>query len=83
MSWNIWAWSWKIYFSPGLEWQAALEKTKVGLDLLADIHMLLKVEKGIRGGVCHSVCRYEEANNKYMKDYNKKRIAISSILGCQ
>ena len=45
--------------------------------------MLLKVEKGIRGGVCHSVCRYEEANNKYMKDYNKKRIAISSILGCQ
>ena len=45
--------------------------------------MLLMVEKGIRGGVCHSICRYAEANNKYMKDCDKKRIAISSILGCK
>ena len=32
---------------PGLAWQAALKKTKVNLDLLTDINMLLMVEKGI------------------------------------
>ena len=29
---------------PGLAWQAALKKTKVKLDLLTDINMLLMVE---------------------------------------
>ena len=33
--------------------------------------MLLMVEEGIRGGICHSIHRYVKANNKYMKDYNK------------
>ena len=34
--------------------------------------MLLMVEKGIRGGICPSIYRYAKANNKYMKDINKK-----------
>ena len=33
--------------------------------------MLLMVEEGIRGGICHSIHRYTEANNKYIKNYNK------------
>ena len=33
--------------------------------------MLLMVEKGIRGGICHSIYRCVKANNKYMKDYGK------------
>ena len=28
------------------------------------------VEKGIRGGICHSIHRYANVNNKYMKNYN-------------
>ena len=28
--------------------------------------MLLIAEKSIRGGICHSVLRYAEANKKYM-----------------
>ena len=27
--------------------------------------MLLMVEKGIRGGLCHAIHWYEKANNKY------------------
>ena len=54
--------------APSLAWQAALKKTKLKLDLLTDIDMLLMVEKGIRGGICHSIYQYAKANNKYMKD---------------
>ena len=33
--------------------------------------MLLMTESGIRGGICQSIFGYAEANNKYMKNYNK------------
>ena len=33
--------------------------------------MLLMVEDGIRGGICHSIQRYDKANNKYMKNYDE------------
>ena len=51
----------KCLLVPGLQWQAALKRTKVKLELLADIDMLLMVEEGIRGAICH---RYAKANNK-------------------
>ena len=35
--------------------------------------MLLMVEKGITGGICHSIYQYVKANNKYMKDYDKNK----------
>ena len=47
--------------------QATVNKIKVKLDLLTDIDMLLIVEKGIRGGMCHAIHRYAKTNNKYMK----------------
>ena len=59
--------------APGLAWQATLKKAKVKLDLLTDIDMLLRVEKGIRGEICHSIYRYVKANKKYMKDYDKNK----------
>ena len=41
----------KFLSAPGLAWQAVLKKTKVKLDLLTDINMLLMVEKGITRGM--------------------------------
>ena len=35
--------------------------------------MLLMVGKGTRGAMCHSICRYEKANNKYIKGYDKNK----------
>ena len=57
--------------APGLAWQACLKKAGVKLELLTDIGMLIMVEKGIRGGMCHATHRYAKANNIYMKSYDK------------
>ena len=63
----------KFISGPVLAQQAALKKTKVKLELLTDIDMLLMVEKGIRGVICTVIHRYPKANDKYMKNYNKNK----------
>ena len=59
--------------APGLIWQVCLKKTEIILELLTDINMLLMIEKGIGGGICHLIHRYVKANNKYMKNYDKNK----------
>ena len=48
----------------GLIWQVVLEKNEVDLELLTDIVMLLIVEKGIKGRICHIINRSASVNKK-------------------
>ena len=48
----------------GLAWRVPFLKTKAQLELLTFIDMFLMVEKGVRGGICHAVHRYVQADNK-------------------
>ena len=61
---------------PGLAWQACLKKTNIKLELSTDYDMLLMVEEGIRGGICHSIHRYTKANNRCMENYDKNEESL-------
>ena len=67
--------------TPGLSLEACLKLSKVKLELLTDLDMLLMFEKGIRGGISQAIHKYAKSNNKYMKSYNKN--VISSYLQYQ
>ena len=38
--------------------------------------MLLMVENGVRGGICHAIHRCVKSNNKYVKDYDKNKESV-------
>ena len=59
--------------TPGLSWWTCLKKTGVKLELLTDENRFLTYEQDIRGGICNKVHSYAEANNKYMKNYDKNK----------
>ena len=65
------------YFScPGFAWDAMLMMTGINLELLTDIDMYQMVENGLRGGVSYIANRYSKPNNKYLSDYDKKKVHI-------
>ena len=49
------------------------KKTGVKLELLTGENLFLTYKEGIRGGACYKVQSYAEANNKYMKNYDKNK----------
>ena len=63
----------KFISASGLAWGAALKKTEVKLELLANIDMQFMVEKDIRGGICHATHRYAKTNNNFMKGYDENK----------
>ena len=38
--------------------KSSFKRDKSKIDLLTDIDMLLMVEKGFKGGICHAIHRY-------------------------
>ena len=63
------------YFAslPGFPWHACLKIIGAKLQLITDINMLLMIEDGMGGGVCHVMDSYAETNNKYMDNYDKNK----------
>ena len=63
-------WSCKIHFSSWIIKGSSFKNTKVKLDLLTHVIMLLMVQKGIRGEICQkliisSYIQYLDVNNLY------------------
>ena len=62
------------YTTPGLAWNAALRVTKVEIELLRNVNMLLMIEKGIQGGISMILNRFPQGNNEYLGEaYNETK----------
>ena len=68
-----------FFSAPGLSWMAALKVTRVSMDFIKDIDMMLMIERGIRGGVTSAVRRYVKSNNPKCVDFDES-LRISHIL---
>ena len=49
---------------PRFAWHACLKITGVNLELFTDINVLLMIESGMHGGICHVMRSHVETNNK-------------------
>ena len=52
-----------FHFAPVFPWPACLKNTRVKVELLMDIVMLLMAEKDTMGGMCHTVRCFAKGNN--------------------
>ena len=62
--------------TPSLAFEAKLKITKVKIELLTDIDMILMTEKAIRGGLTQVVKKHAIANNKYLPTYDKTKKSV-------
>ena len=53
-----------FFSAPSIAWQAGLKKIEIKLEVLTDVDMLLMVEKGIRGRICHDM---QNMSHRYAK----------------
>jgi len=59
--------------TPSFAWDAMLLRSGIELELLTDSDMYLFFERGIRGGMSCIFKKLQEANNKYLKVYDKSK----------
>jgi len=54
--------------------------TDIKLELMTDVDMFQFIEKGMRRGSFYIAHRFGEANNKYMKSYDKLNHQNASLI---
>ena len=59
-----------------------LKTTKVKVELLTDIDMVLMTEKGIRGGLTQVIRKHALANNKYLPNYDRTKKCVFTVSKC-
>ena len=52
-----------------------LKMTRIELKTISDTDMYLFIEKGLRGGSSYIAKRYDEPNNKYIKNYDPTKLS--------
>ena len=62
-----------FYFPSIVAYIAALKVADIELELLTNIFMMLIFHKGMRGGICTTVLQHVKANQKFMKEKQKKK----------
>jgi len=61
--------------APGLAWDAVFKMTGAIIENITDVDMYLRIESGLRGGMCSvGAERLAEANNKYIKGYSESAL---------
>ena len=64
------------YFSsPGLILDDMLKMVNIELEKISDIDKYLFIGKEVRGGFSYIAKRYAKANNKYLNDYDPKKLS--------
>lgn len=58
---------------PGFSFDAMLRFTKVEIELLTDVDMLMFVERALRGGITQCTMRHAKANNQYLDDFDASK----------
>lgn len=59
--------------APGLAWKTRVKKTKAEFERLTGVDMMLMVQKGVGGRMCHATHRDVKGNNKHMTDYDTNK----------
>ena len=61
--------------TPGFPLDPCLKFTRVEIELLTNFDVILMKEEGIRGGITQAIRKYASANNKYMKNYDSRKLS--------
>ena len=54
-------------------WECTLKITKIELELLTDVDMILAYKKVISRGITRAICHYPVTDNKHLHDYDETK----------
>ena len=71
--WNIWTWSSSFFICTWISLASMLKKYWSTIRIINWYWYVLNGRKSIKGEICHSIHRYANTNNKYVKGHKKDK----------